>query len=167
MFGAHESQAAPAGKYLSFALGGEEYAVEILRVHEISGCAGLVAIPGLPECARGVMEMRGRTVPVVSLHERLGIADIALKDNACVVVIETDGDAGALRFGLLVDAVTEVRTLDATAIEAPAGASGGADWLAGIGRAEGVHVRLLDVNMLLTDDECEALVAATLATTIN
>ena len=81
---------APAGKYLFLELGAEEYGIEILRIHEISGTHSLRRHPDLPDCAVGVMQARGRQLPVIDLRERLGVPPVEEDDDQYVVVVEID-----------------------------------------------------------------------------
>ena len=152
------SRVAQAGKYLAFAMGSEQYGVEILRVREITTASGLTPVPDQPACACGVIILRGRTVPVVSMHRRLGLGHDDCEDpGACVVVVDVVAPEGRLVVGLLVDRVAEVRFIPGDKIDAPPGLGGGleeGDWIAGIGHGAGPSVCLVDVDRLLTRDEC-------------
>ena len=152
---------AQAGKYLAFELAREEYGVEILRVREITTAAGLTPLPDLPACACGVIPLRGRSVPVVSLRRRLGLGVDEHRDPAgCVVVVDIAAPAGRLVVGLLVDRVTEVRQIEAETIGPPPGLGGGCedgDWIAGIAHGGEHSVCLVDVDRLLCRAECEQL----------
>ncbi len=162
MTAATTARIAQAGKYLAFELAREEYGVEILRVQEITTAAGLTPVPGQPGCAAGVIQLRGRTIPVVSMRRRLGLAGGTPPDKACVVVVDLAGPRGPLAVGLLVDAVIDVRHFDTDAIGAPPGQGGGleeGDWIAGFGRGEGGNVCLVEVDRLLTRQEREQISA--------
>lgn len=152
------ARTAQAGKYLAFTLAREEYAVEILRVQEISTAAGLVPVPGQPACAAGVIRLRGRTIPVVSLRTRMGLTGERTPGRSCVVVVDIATPKGPLAVGLLVDEVTEVRHFEAGAIDAPPGQGANleeGDWIAGIGHAGDLSVCLIEVDRLLTRQERE------------
>lgn len=158
------ARTAQAGKYLAFELARELYGVEILRVQEITTAAGMRPVPGQPACAAGVIRLRGRTIPVVSLRRRLGLAGPTPPARACVVVVDVVCGTGVLAVGLLVDAVTEVCSFEAGAIDGPPGQGGGieeGDWIAGIARAGDTSVCLIEVDRLLTRREREqvALIA--------
>ena len=151
---------APAGKYLAFELAREQYGVEILRVQEITTASGLAPVPGQPACAVGVIRLRGRTIPVVSLRRRLGLHGDTPPARACVVVVDVAADTGTLAVGLLVDAVVEVCHFEAAAIDAPPGQGGGiedGDWIAGIGHSGDDNVCLIEVDRLLSRDERERI----------
>lgn len=152
------ARTAQAGKYLAFTLAREEYAVEILRVQEISTAAGLVPVPGQPACAAGVIRLRGRTIPVVSLRRRMGLMGERTPGKSCVVVVDIATPRGPLAVGLLVDEVTEVRHFEAGAIDAPPGQGASfeeGDWIAGIGHVGDLSVCLIEVDRLLTRQERE------------
>ena len=161
MTAAPVTRIAQAGKYLAFELDLEEYGVEILRVREITAAAGLTPEPDLPACACGVIGLRGRTVPVVSLRQRLGLGAADHRDPAaCVVVVDIVTPEGAMVVGLLVDRVTEVRQFEADAIGAPPGLGGGCedgDWISGIAHGGERSVCLVDVDHLLNRGECAQL----------
>ncbi len=159
------ARTAQAGKYLAFELAREQYGVEILRVQEITTAAGLTPVPGQPACTAGVIRLRGRTIPVVSLRKRLGLHGDTPRDRACVVVVDVASATGILAVGLLVDAVVEVCHFEAAAIDAPPGQGGGiedGDWIGGIGHSGDENVCLIEVDRLLTRTEREqiALIAA-------
>ncbi len=153
------ARTAQAGKYLAFELARELYGVEILRVQEISTAAGLVPVPGQPACAAGVIRLRGRTIPVVSLRRRLGLSGATPMARACIVVVDVITDRGIMALGLLVDRVTEVCYFDAASIEAAPGGGGleDGDWIAGLGSARGERVCLIEVDRLLTARERDQL----------
>jgi purine-binding chemotaxis protein CheW len=155
------ARTAQAGKYLAFELARERYAVEILRVQEISTAAGVKPVPGQPSCASGVIRLRGRTIPVVSMRRRMGLAGETPSSHACVVVVDVITNSGIMPLGLLVDAVTEVCHFTAEAIDGPPGAGGGledGDWIAGFGNSDGERVCLIEVDRLLGAREREQIV---------
>ena len=155
------TRTAQAGKYLAFELDLEEYGVEILRVREITTAAGLAPRPEQPACTCGVITLRGRTVPVVSLRRLLGLGAADHRDpSACVVVVDIVAPAGRLIVGLLVDRVSEVRQIEAGTIGPPPGLGGGCeggDWISGIAHGGERSVCLVDVDRLLSSGEREQL----------
>jgi len=150
------------GKYLTFVLDHEEYGIEILRVREITSAAGVHSVPDQPACAGGAIALRGRTVPIVSMRRRLGIAGAPdAGGDPCVVVVDVHAPEGRFSVGLLVDRVAEVRSFTASLIDPPPGPGGGledGDWIAGIGHGDEGNVCLIDVDGLLTETERTALV---------
>lgn len=154
------SRTAPAGKYLFFRLGREEYGIEILRVHEIAGAGSVRPRPEQPSCGAGVLDLRGRQVPVVDLQDRLQAGTKAPAEEPVVVVVEMRLDGDRPLVGLLVDAVREVRQLDTEQImEAPAGGGGceEVDLIAGLGRTDEGVACLLAPDHLLSEDELRVL----------
>jgi purine-binding chemotaxis protein CheW len=135
---------------LTFALGGETYALAILKIKEIIGHYRLTRVPMMPPAVRGVINLRGAVVPVLDLALRLGREPVTAGRRACIVVVETMGDEGPLELGLLVDAVNEVIDLASQDIEQPpsfgVGPAGGC--IAGMGRTTTGFTIILDAEKL-------------------
>ena len=112
--------AARAGKYLTFVLGGESYGIGILQVREIIRPTAITPVPRMPPHFRGVINLRGKIIPVLDLRAKFGLAVTAGHDRACIVVVQvrTTESAGAPT-GLLVDTVDEVIQLSDKDIEPP------------------------------------------------
>jgi purine-binding chemotaxis protein CheW len=147
-----------SGKYLVFALGGEEYGVEVSRVREIIGPMPITRVPRVPESVRGVINLRGKVIPVVDLRIRFGLEAIDHGLRTCIIVVQA---AGA-EFGVVVDRVSEVAVITGSEIEnAPAfGPDIETPYLLGIARA-GPRVRLLlDIERVLSREEMAALPGA-------
>ena len=96
------------GKYLMFLLGSEQFAVSILRVREIIGMMPITAIPQAPNYLLGVINLRGKVIPVVNLRLKLGMQATAPTDRTCIVLVEIQDSSGTRVVGLIVDAVSEV-----------------------------------------------------------
>lgn len=160
---------------LRMTVGGSTLAVPIAEVREILEVGRLTAIPRTPAFVRGVMNLRGAVVPVIDLAARLGHGPVAIGRRSCVVVVEGrdvggDGDeapGAALPFGLLVDGVHEVLEIGANEVEAvpPLGTEVDARYLAGITRARGELVPVLELPQVLAADELGQLIAAHVAPT--
>ncbi|HSJ07689.1 MAG TPA: chemotaxis protein CheW [Longimicrobiales bacterium] len=151
-----------AGKYLVFGLGGEEYCVGVVRVREIIGPMPITRVPRMPDAVRGVINLRGKVIPVVDLRIRFGLEAVDHGQRTCIVVVEA---AGA-ELGLVVDRVTDVAAVAETDVEdVPAfGAAVGTEYLLGIAK-HGSRVRLiLDVERLLANHELADLTGAAGAT---
>src|ERR687889_643780 len=105
--------ASPAAltQYLSFFVAGEEYAVGILQVKEIIEYDVVTRVPSMPACVRGVLNLRGRVVPVVDLARSFGLGESALTRRSCIVVVEVALDGEPTVVGVLVDAVSQVLDL--------------------------------------------------------
>jgi purine-binding chemotaxis protein CheW len=146
------------GKYLTFFLGAEEYGIEILRVSEIIGTMAITTIPRTAAHVRGVINLRGKVIPVVDLRRKLGMPAKNDTDETCIVVVQIN----AAPMGLIVDKVSEVLAIDSSHIEEPPsfGASVRADYLLGLGTADGKVKLLLDVDHVLATGEADALQSA-------
>jgi purine-binding chemotaxis protein CheW len=152
---------APAGKYLFLELGDEEFGIEILRIHEITGTETLQRRPDLPDCAVGVQCSRGRPLPVMDLRPRLGVPSAAPRADQYVVVVEIDHRGERALAGLLTDRVNEVRRLAADRIEPAARDDDGL--LAGWTRSGDRRAALLDTDRLLSTENLDLLLEAVAA----
>ena len=150
-------------QYLSFVLCGEEYAVNILRVKEIIEYDSLTRVPAMPASVRGVINLRGRVVPVVDLAARFGLPDSGITRRSCIVMVElTDNDESVV-IGIIADAVSQVLDLAASDIEPPPafGTSVHSRFIEGMTEAGKKFVIILDVDRALDASEMFGDVAAT------
>ena len=104
-------------QFLSFVLVGEEYAVDILRVREIIEYDNLTRVPAMPPEVRGVINLRGRVVPVVDLALRFGLPQSVITPRSCIVMVEIGAGEGAVVMGIIADAVSEVLDLTTDRIQ--------------------------------------------------
>jgi len=150
---------AEEGKYLTFFLGGEEYGLEILKVQEIFGIMDVTPVPRTPDFIKGVINLRGKVIPVVELRAKFEMETIDDTDETCIIVVQTHG----LHMGIIVDKVSEVLDIAAEDIEdAPSfGGEVRTDYILGIGKAEGRVRLLLDIDKVLSSGDLTALQAAT------
>ena len=144
------SAAAP-GKYLTFALGGESYGVPVLVVRQIIRLCPITPVATMPPHVRGVINLRGKVIPVIDLRRRFGLPAVAEHDRTCIVVAQVAAAAGGTRpYGVIVDGVEEVAQLNAADIE-PAPDFGGAidaRFITGMAKAaSGVKV-LVDLDRI-------------------
>ncbi len=141
-------------QFLSFHVGGGEYAVEILRVREIIPYGEVTRLPRVPAFVRGLINLRGAVVPVVDLALRLGLPETTRTARASIVIAELDLDAERTRVGLITDDVNQVLDLAPDEIEpAPAmGAPVGARFLRGVGRVGERFVLILDTDAVIGGD---------------
>jgi purine-binding chemotaxis protein CheW len=147
------------GKYLTFSLGKEEYGIGIQKIKEIIGLMTITPIPKTPEYYKGVINLRGKVIPVVDLRLRFGMASIEHTDRTCIIVVEVTGRSGNVVIGILVDAVSEVVNIRAQDIDEPPsfGKRVNTDFILGMGKMEeGVKI-LLDIDRVLSEEEIEAL----------
>ncbi len=149
---------AKGGKYLSFFLGREEYGLEILRVSEIIGMMNITPIPRTEAHVRGVINLRGKVIPVIDLRLKLGMPGKEETEETCIIVVQMRGTP----MGVIVDKVSEVLDIDGGKIEDPPtfGAGVNTDFILGIGKSEGNVKLLLDIDKVLSNGEFEDLKAA-------
>ena len=105
------------GKYLTFRLGEEQFGVPILKVREIIGLLAITPVPGSPEYISGVINLRGKIIPVMDLSMRFDMGQINAQKRNCIIVVEVVRDDRTVDMGLLVDAVSEVQHITANEIE--------------------------------------------------
>lgn len=154
---------APAGKYLSFRLGRQEYGLEILKVQEIDGLADVTRLPQAPDYVRGVINLRGKVVPLISLRRRFRLPAIADDEKTCVIVTQVMCRDRQLALGLVVDQVSEVLNLAPEQIQPAPSCGGGmdqADFITGMGRLGDRVVILLDIDTVLEGGELDTVAAA-------
>lgn len=153
------TQVAGAKKYLTFTLGGETYGIDILRVQEIIGMMPVTRVPRTPEFVRGVINLRGRVIPVVDLRKKFELAHAIDTDRTCIVVVQL-ADSSAV-MGAVVDEVSEVLDIALDHIEeTPAfGAGVNAEFVLGMGKVHDSVVMLLDIERVLTGSELQAVCA--------
>jgi len=148
-----------SGKYLTFHLGNEEFAIQVLRVREIMGIQEVTAVPQTPSYVKGVINLRGKVIPVVDLRLKFGLAELEYTPRTCIIVVQIESDAGKLMIGVIVDAVSEVLTLQSGDIEdTPDFGNGVATpYLLGMAKIKGKVKILLDIDMVLSSQDLQAL----------
>ncbi len=114
-----EGLGALEGKYLTFALGKEEYGVGILKVREIIGLMDITPVPQTPAYVKGVVNLRGRVIPIIELRAKFNMESKKFDDRTCIIVVEVEGAAGSIQVGMLVDSVSEVLNIQKEQIEPP------------------------------------------------
>jgi purine-binding chemotaxis protein CheW len=147
--------ASKAGKYLTFALGHEEYGLEILKVREIFGYMEITAVPQTPAHVKGVINLRGQVIPVVDLRMKFGMQEIEVTEETCIIVVEIASSTGQFETGIIVDHVSEVLDVDGADIDdAPQfGSSVDTDFILGMGKiGESVKI-LLDIDKVLGGED--------------
>lgn len=147
------SALAKEGKYLTFALGKEDYGIEILKVMEIIGMMNVTAVPQVPPFVKGVINLRGKVIPVIDLRLKFGLPEIGYTSETCIIVVNLEGSL----IGIIIDRVNEVLDILQENIEpAPQfGSDVKTDFIMGIGKvSESVKI-LLDIAKVLTEDMVE------------
>ena len=144
-----------AGKYITFILGGESYAIPGLKVREIIRLTSITAVPQMPDYIRGVINLRGKIIPVMDLRLRFGFAAATNTEQNCIVVVQVKNPAGQpTAMGLVVDAVEEVAQLAAADIEETPdfGAQVDTGYILGMAKIKGVVKALLDIDRVIGGD---------------
>ncbi|MDH4216995.1 MAG: chemotaxis protein CheW [Gallionella sp.] len=149
-------------QYLTFLLGGEMFAIDILGIREIIEYGSLTSVPMMPDFIRGVINLRGAVVPVVDLSARFGRTASAVTRRTCIVIIETDNEGEKQEIGVVVDSVSEVLEIPAANIEPPPnfGARIRADFISGMGKVKDKFVIILDADKVLSVSELAMLSGA-------
>lgn len=150
-----ETRSALDGKYLTFSLGEEQYGIGILKVREIIGMMPITPVPLVPSFLKGVINLRGKVIPVVDLRRKLGMPDADVTERTCIIVVETNGCSNLVQTGAVVDSVCEVLTIKPSEIEDPSGFGTGirSDYILGIAKTEGKIKILLDIGSVLRNWE--------------
>jgi len=151
---------AQAGKYLSFVLGREEYGLEILKVQEINGMMDITRVPRTQHYVRGVINLRGRVIPIICLRDKFKMPQVEDTEKTCIIVVQVQYQEDVLTMGIIVDEVSEVLNITEGAIEPPPSFGGGmeeTDFITGMGKLEDKVVILLDIDMVLDAEEMKAI----------
>ncbi len=150
-----ESEDTQKDKYLTFHLAGEDYGIEIEYVIEIIGILNITDVPDMPAFIRGVINLRGKVVPIMDVRSRFGLEDREYDDRTCIIVVNIDGT----EVGLVVDEVSEVMDIPETNVEpAPKTSKNTEDsYIQGMGKVNNDVKILLDVHKLLFSGEMKAL----------
>jgi purine-binding chemotaxis protein CheW len=159
-----QAEAALPSQFLTFMLGDEQYAVGILHIKEIIEYGSLATVPMMPECVRGVINLRGAVVPVMDLSARFGRPPSVIGKRSCIVIVEAGGEEKQV-LGMLVDAVNAVVEIAAADIEPPPsfGTRIRPDFIAGMGKHNGRFVILLDIERVLSGEEIVDMARSTAA----
>ena len=144
-----------AGKYLTLQIAAEEYGIEILHVQEIIGIMPVTHVPRTPDYVRGVINLRGRVIPVVDLRLKFGMESIEDSEKTCIIVVEIQAPAGKVTMGFVVDEVLEVTAIAEQDIEDAPSFGTGLDtgYILGMAKIAGSVKILLDIGRVLKTDE--------------
>lgn len=147
------------GKYLTFTLDDEEYGIGILKIKEIIGMMPVTTVPQTPDFVKGVINLRGKVIPVVDLRLRFGLKSIEYNERTCIVVVEIASPTSTVMIGVVVDAVSEVLNIKGDDIEdTPTfGADLNTNYILGMAKMEGGVKILLDIDRVLSQDEVAML----------
>ena len=143
------------GKYLTFLLGREEFAIRVLQVREIMKIQDITAVPQTPGYVKGVINLRGKVIPVVDLRLKFCLPELEYTARTCIIVVQIQGEGVLIQTGIVVDEVSEVLTLAASDIEDTPdfGEGAGASYLLGMAKVKGKVKILLDIDQVLSGQE--------------
>lgn len=141
---------------VSFKIGAEEFGVDILKVQEINKIVSITKVPNSPYFVEGVINLRGRVIPIIDLRIRLGLEKIDHTKDTRIIVVELESKT----VGFIVDAVNEVLRISKSITEAPPEIVSGinSDYITAVGKLEDRLLILLDLDKVLNQDEKEELV---------
>ncbi len=147
------------GKYLTFALGAEEYGLEILKVREIMGIMEITAVPQTPEYVKGVINLRGKVIPVIDLRAKFGMETVETTEQTCIIVVEITQKGQGFNTGIVVDRVQEVLDIAGDNIEDTPqfGSNVATDFILGMGKIGDSVKILLDIDKVLVADDLSSL----------
>jgi purine-binding chemotaxis protein CheW len=139
------------GKYLTFSLVGEEYGIEIRKVKEIIGMMTITMVPRIPQYFKGVINLRGKVIPVVDLRLKFGMEEMEYTDRTCIIVVELYAN---IMMGIVVDTVSEVLNVKAADIEeTPCFGAMNTNYILGMAKAENGVKILLDIDKVMSAQE--------------
>ena len=147
------------GKYLTFTLAEEEYGIGILKIKEIIGMMPITTVPRTPDFVKGVINLRGKVIPVVDLRLRFGMEAVEYNERTCIIVVEIEGHTGTILTGIVVDSVSEVLNIKGGDIEDTPifGKKLNTDYILGMAKMEGGVKILLDIDQVLSNEEMATL----------
>jgi len=146
-----QSLAGREGKYLTFTLAHQEYGLEIMKVKEIIGAMEVTTVPQTPGYVEGVINLRGKIIPVINLRMKFGMEFLEHTDRTCIIVTEIHGKAGYIPMGMVVDSVSEVLNIKGEEMETTPnfGVKLDTEYILGMAKVKGKVIILLDINQVL------------------
>nr|WP_320014368.1 chemotaxis protein CheW [uncultured Desulfobacter sp.] len=147
------------GKYLTFSLESEEYGIGILKVKEIIGMLPITSVPRTPKFVKGVINLRGKVIPVIDLRSKFDMKSISYNDRTCIIVVEINDSQSTVLIGIVVDTVSEVLHIKEDEIEeTPAfGTKLDTRYILGMAKQDGGVKILLNIDKVLSSDEMAAI----------
>jgi purine-binding chemotaxis protein CheW len=145
------------GKYLTFSLAGEEYGIGILKVKEIIGIMPITVVPQTPSYIKGVINLRGKVIPVIDLRLKFSMAAAEFTERTCIIVVEIMTGGRTILMGIVVDSVSEVLNIKAADVEATPsfGTKLDTEYILGMAKAGGSIKILLDIDKILSVAELQ------------
>lgn len=151
----YDDDASINNKYLTFFLEKESYGIDIGNVIEIIGIQEITKLPDMPDFVKGIINLRGKTFPVVDLRLRFRIEPMEYGPRTCIIIVNIDDN----QFGFIVDTVSEVMTIYEDSIDVPSANrfSGKKKYISGIGKVNDKVIIIIDITKILSDDELAAM----------
>ena len=158
----HGSPQRKDDKYLTFTLDDEDYGIGLLKVREIIGIMDITTLPHTPPYVKGIINLRGRIIPVVDLRQKFGLEWTEYTQRTCIIVVEVSSRSGPMQIGVVVDFVSEVLPIQAADIDPPPSIGGSVDtrYIQGIGKVKGRVKILLEIDQVLAGEAAWDLEAA-------
>lgn len=154
-----ERRSGHSEKYLTFGLGDEDYGVEILKVKEIIGLMEITKVPRTPKFVRGVVNLRGKVIPIIDLRKKFDMDTVEDTEQTCIIVVEVSVDEIFIMMGIVVDRVSEVLDIEQKLVEDPPafGAAVSTNFIRGMAKTkDGVKI-LLNIEEVLTAEELQTI----------
>ncbi len=144
-----------AGQYLTFELGEEPYGLQILKVQEIIGMTSVTRVPRMPDFVRGVINLRGKVIPVIDLRSRFSLESQEQTERTCIIVVQIGASGHQVTLGIIVDQVSEVVDIGPDQIEPSPdfGTNVDTTFILGMGKVGERVIMLLDLDRVLSGDE--------------
>jgi len=152
-----------SSKYLTFLLGDETYAFNLLKVREIIEYGEITSMPLMPYFISGVINIRGRAVPVIDLSQRIGKDGVDVTRRTCIVIVELKTEECVIIVGVIIDSIKKVLDLHQNDIEAAPSFGGSirTDFIEGMGKVENEFVIVLNIDKIISMEDIQELSAAT------
>jgi purine-binding chemotaxis protein CheW len=149
----HEDTGTPSrgGKYLTFVLAEEDYGISINKIREIIGMMPIIKVPGVTAAVKGVVNLRGKVIPVFDLRRRFDLEEIEHTERTCIVIVEVAVSRGTVQMGIIVDSVSEVLNIPEEDVEPSPdlGAGSRTRYVLGMAKTEGSVKILIDIDRVL------------------
>ncbi|MBN2012610.1 chemotaxis protein CheW [candidate division KSB1 bacterium] len=141
------------GKYLTFSLGKQEFGIDILKIKEIIGMMPVRAIPQTPKYIRGLINLRGRVIPVIDIRLKFGMPIVEYNERSCIIILEIEHRASIIQIGIAVDAVSEISNIRAVDIDEPPkfGDGRSTEYILAMAKANNKVKILLDIDKVMTE----------------
>jgi purine-binding chemotaxis protein CheW len=148
-----------AGKYLVFQIGREEFGIPVLKVREIMGVQDITAVPQTPVYLKGVINLRGKVIPVVDLRLKFRLPEVEYTQRTCIIVVQVQHESHTVLMGTVVDGVAEVLNVGPGDVEDTPDFGNGVEtpYLRGLAKIKGKVKILLDIDQVLTTQELQDL----------